>query len=166
MKKIAALLLALGLVLSLTACEKVASFIQGDVTGEVGKVYKTQWFDFSVNSLETVAEYEGVPADEGYVFVVANITEKNTWDGNESIPMSNWDFYMLEGTDTAEINPESPWADAMMPDEFSLAPDEEVTYDVVFMVSENVADVKFVYLEVDEDGGTHATFTIVHNLAA
>jgi|GEM_PF-1087803 len=140
--------------------DRVASVISGDMQGEIGGLYKTQWFDFSVNSMEVVKEYEGQPADDGYQFVVLEVYEKNTWDGGGSIPMGTFDFYVDNAAFSDFVWAESPWTDNMMPDEFTLTPDEEVTYDVVFMVPENVADVDFTYVEIDENQGIGSTFII------
>lgn len=171
MKRISAAVLALFLVLCLGACDaaqnvvnNVASAIQGDVTGEVGKLYSTKWFDFSVNTLTIADTYKGVDADEGYTFLVAEVYELNDWEGDGDIPMSPYDYYALADDDSTEIWPESAWDEAMMPDSFYLEPEEEATYDVVFMVPESAATVKFVYVEMDENGDTYATFTIEHTL--
>ena len=173
MKRILILAMALLMLAGVSACggdtvnnvvNSVTSRLAGDVTGETGVSYETEWFTFQVNSVETVTNYAGVDADEGCVFLIANVYEKNTWDGNDSIPMSCYDYYALEGENAEEIWPEEPWDNAMMPNEFYLAPEEEATYDVVFQVSSDVAEVSFVYVEVDADGGTHATFTIEHAL--
>lgn len=174
MKKLLVLTLALLMLAGVSACgggnpvqnvvDSVASRLSGDVTGAVEKDYQTEWFAFRVNSLQTMENYMGVDADEGCVFLVANVYEKNNWDGEEALPMGNFDFYVLEGEGTEEVWAESPWADEMMPDNFYLEPEEEITYDVVFQVSEDVSTVSFVYVEIDENEGTHATFTIEHAL--
>lgn len=171
MKRILAAGLVLVMVLGLGACggaqgviDSVASALNGDVTGEVGKLYSTEWFDFNVEKLITETSYAGVDADEGYTFLVATVYELNDWAGEDDIPMSNYDFYALAGDDSSEIAPEDAWDEGMMPDVFYLAPEEEATYDVVFMVPDDVESVKFVYVEMDDQGGTHATFTIEHDL--
>lgn len=173
MKKVLAVLLSLTIAMGAVGCggasdaldnaaSGVASFIKGDVTGEVGKNYSTEWFEFSINTLETATEYKGVEVEEGYQFVIANITEKNIWDGNEAIPMGAYDFYMTADGATEEIWMEYSWDDAMMPDEFELQPDETATYDAVFYIPVDTAEAKFVYIEIDENEKVGATFTIVH----
>lgn len=174
MKKLLVLAMALLMLAGVSACgdnnpvqgvvDSVASRLSGDVTGEVGKDYQTEWFAFRVNSLETANVYMDAAAEEGYVFLIANVYEVNNWDGEKALPMGNFDFYVLEGEGTEEVWAESPWDEAMMPDQFYLEPEEEATYDVVFQVSEDVSSVSFVYVEIDEDEGTHATFTIKHAL--
>ncbi len=173
MKKLVLLALTLTLCLGLTACDSVSNAvagvgqglvqeITGHATGEVGKSYKTQWFTFSVNSLDAVTEFEGSTAPDGYVFLVADVTEKNTWEADESIPMYASDFELVVGDETffAEI----PWSENMMPEEFELAPDEEITAPVAFLIPADTKDVKFIYVEIDENNDVGVTFTINHTL--
>ena len=145
------------------ADSRVASVITNDMRGEIGGLYRTQWFDLSVNSMEVVKEYGGQTADAGYRFVVLEVYEKNTWDGEETIPMGTFDFYVDHASFIDYIWPESPWTANMMPDEFDLAPGEEVTYMVVFVVPEGLTDADFIYIEIDEAEGVGSTFAI--NLA-
>lgn len=193
MKQIAVILLALVMAASLVACDNaeelvsqvagavsgavdgaagaVASFLSGDVTGEIGKSYKTEWFTFSVDSIQIVEEYKGelptagyIEADE-YVFLDVVVTEKNTWEAREEIPMSDSDFYLtVEGHEDIQVWSEDPWDDSMMPNQFYLNADEEVTYHLVFAVPKDAVSLNFVYVEIDENNTTHATFTIKHTL--
>lgn len=111
MKKIFALLLALGLVLALTACDQIpglpgsgggkdsvsppsnesdsdnssgssdSGVIEADedgfAYGFLGDTMRTAFFDFTVNSAYTCAEYEGYTPSEGNTLLVADVTFYN-----------------------------------------------------------------------------------------
>lgn len=189
MKRLLVVLLAVLLAASLAACGKsaedivseaagavsgavddvagaVASLLSGDVTGEIGKSYRTQWFTFSVESIQAVEEYKGEVPDEGNMFLDIVVTEKNTWEANDDIPMFCTDFYIeADGYDTYEdIYWLEPWDDSMMPLEFTLAPDEEVTYHLIYELPKEATNIRMIYVEEDENNNIGATFTIKHTL--
>ena len=179
-KQVIAVVLVLAMVLCLTACSdagekvnsvasgvagSVKSFIKGDVTGTLNKSYSTQWFDFTVHSIKTAYSYSGYDVDDGWKFVIVNVTETNTF--GEPIPMSVYDFEL--GTEIPEEEdrwPLEPLDDSpqMMPEEFELADGESATYDVVFVIPDEIVDISFIYVELDDTDATHATFTIKHSL--
>ncbi len=167
-RKLSALILLFTVLVTFTGCTEVQSFLKGDVTGELDKTYSTQWFDFSVNSIETAYEYGGETLEEGYKFVIAEVTERNTFD--EAIPMSCYDFEINgEGIEGEDIYPADPeyfsLSVLMMPSEFQLEVDEIIVKDVVFVIPEDVLDIQFVYIELDEDQNVGATFKIEHTLS-
>lgn len=166
MKKPAALLMSLVLLLCLTACgsttDTISSIIKGDVTGKIGKTYSTQWFDFSIDSITSVDSYEGEAAPDGYQFVDVVITEKNTFD--EEITMGTFDFYMdADELEEYEWILES-WHSSMMPEEFILSIGETVQYHAIFMLPVEITDIRFIYEEINELEELGATFTIQHTL--
>ena len=163
MRKLALLAMALLLGLSLTACTK-ADPNAGEPNGEVGKTYETKWFTFSVDAMEKTSTYKGVEASEGTTFLVCTVTETNNWTEKEALPMSAEDFYVNREGWTEVVWPETAWDDAMMPLTFDLNSEETVTYDVVFAVPEDTADIQFVYVEINESGDKLATFSINHEL--
>ena len=163
MKKLTLFTMALLLGLSLTACAK-ADPNAGEPNGEVGKTYETKWFTFSVDAMSKTPSYKGIEAAEGSTFLVCTVTETNNWEGQESIPMSSEDFYVTREGWAEPVGPEPAWDDAMMPLSFDLAPEETVTYDVVFNIPDDTADIQFVYVEVNENQDEFATFTIKHTL--
>ena len=143
--------------------EGVRSFIKGDVTGELNKSYSTQWFDFTIKSIKTAYSYAGYENNEGYKYVVVAISETNTFD--EPIPMGTFDFYLTaEGLSEEDGLPYEPFDDRMMPSEFELAVGESVDYDLVFEIPDEIIDISFVYIELDEEENVGATFTIKHSL--
>ena len=140
----------------------VAQAIKGNIKGEVGKVYGTQWFEFTIESIEEVGSYAGYEPDDGGILVDVVITEKGTFD--EPSPMGTFDFYMDSDTFLEYIWPLDPFDGSMMPEEFDLAKDEVVTYHMVFEVPEGLSDLVLMYTEWDEEESEGATFTINVNL--
>ena len=179
-KQIIAILLVLTMMFCLTSCsdagekvnslasgaaDSVKSFIKGDVTGVLDKSYSTQWFDFTVHSIKTAYTYADFETDEGWKFVIIDVSETNTF--GEPIPMSAYDFELAaEGLEEEDSWPLAPLEDAekMMPEEFELAHGESARYDVVFVIPDEIIDISFIYVELDENDNTHATFTIKHSL--
>ena len=134
-------------------------------TGGINRTYYTQWFDFTVNYVTVSYEYFDYEADTGWKFVVFNVSETNTFD--EPIPMSNYDFELaaegLAHEDTWPIEP-LEGAYSMMPEEFILDINESATYDVVFVIPDDIYDIDFIYVELDNSDITHETFTVKYTL--
>lgn len=141
-----------------TVGSAVAQMLSGDVTGEVGKAYATQWFDFTVESIKFVEEYAGYRAEDGNELVDVLLTETGTFA--EPSPMGTFDFSIYSPSRDENYWPISPLDDTMMPDEFDLAKDETVKYHMVYEVPEGLSDLALMYVEVDEEENIGVTFTI------
>jgi hypothetical protein len=140
------------------AIDSVGNFLKGNVTGEVDKVYSTEWFNFAVRSIEKVDEYAGYSAEEGFILLDVVVEELNTF--SEDIPMGTFDFYLDSDTFIDYIFPLDPLDDTMMPTEFSLSPSEDVKYHLLYEIPDGVADLRLMYTEIDEEDNEGATFTI------
>jgi uncharacterized membrane protein YeaQ/YmgE (transglycosylase-associated protein family) len=136
----------------------VGSAMKGDVAGEVGKAYLTQWFNFSVLSIGRVEEYAGYEPEEGNVLIDVVIAELCTFD--EPIDMGTSDFYVDADSFLEYVYPIDPLDGTMMPENFKLAPKEKKEYHMVYEVPEGAEGLKLVYTEIDASGGEGATFTI------
>lgn len=137
----------------------VGQYITGDVTGEVGKTYSTQWFTFTVKSIEKVSSYAGyTPAADNELIDVL-ITETCTFD--QAIPMGTWDFKVDHDTFEEWYWPMDPINDTMMPVDFELRPNETVEYHMVYEVPAGYTDLKLLFTEFDEMDNEGATFTIL-----
>jgi hypothetical protein len=136
----------------------VASMLKGDVTGEVGKTYSTQWFNFSVLSIDKVTEYAGYKPEESNILVDVKIAELCTF--NEDTDMSYNDFYLDSDSFEEYVFPIEPLDDTMMPEEFTLKPKEKVEYHIVYEFPEETKGLKLMYTEIDEAENEGATFTI------
>lgn len=171
-RTIAGIILAIALLLSFSGCsqggsgttlDSVKSFLKGDVVGELNKSYSTKWFDFTVKSIKTAYTYGDYDAEQGYKFVIVTVSETNTFD--EPIAMGAYDFEIAaDGLLEEDRYPYAPFTDKMMPEEFELAVDETVEYDVVFIIPDEIIDIRFIYVEIDENENIGATFTINHSL--
>ena len=141
-----------------TVTDSIGQFISGDVTGEINKTYSTQWFSFTVKSIETVSEYAGHTAPEGMKLISVLVEETNIF--GSTIPMGTMDFYVDEVSLLDYIYPISPLDETMMPDEFDLAADETAEYYMIFEVPADISDYMLMYTEIDENNDIGATFTI------
>lgn len=174
MKKLLVLAVSILMLFTFAACnpldaaqQAAAQFLDGEVTGTVGKLYATEWFEFEIKSIEVVDEYAGHTPAEGFVLVDVVVYEKNTF--SESIPMGTFDFYVDDPMDTDYyVKPIDPLDDTMMPTSFNLAVDEEVEYHMVFEVHADAGTIKLMYTEFGEDSDGEetegATFTIPYDL--
>ncbi len=121
--------------------------------GDIGRVFSTMFFDYTVVSAESPAEYDGYTASDGNKLLVLRVKVKN--DFGSTLPMYDTDFQLEWG----EGDEGYAWAvdafnDKMMPLEWELADKEEVTYDMLFEAPAAQNDFSLVYLEVytDKDG--------------
>lgn len=155
-------LAALTLGAALTGCSGITLFNAGKVTdGEIGDTLSNMFFDYTVNSAETVADYDGYTAAAGNKLVVCSVTVENTF--GEELPMYDSDFQLQWGdgeedyawsVDPLEEDADGMPTNAQMPLEWFMAAGAEETYDLLFEVPEDVSEFALVYLEqyTDEDG--------------
>jgi hypothetical protein len=139
----------------------VGSLIKGDVTGEVGKAYLTQWFNFSVLSIARVKEYAGYKPEDGSVLFDVEIAELCTF--NEPTEMGTSDFFVDADSFLEYVYPMPPKDKTMMPENFTLQPKEKAQYHMVFEVPEDAEGLSLVYVELDEKGNEGSTFKIKIN---
>ncbi|MDR0852233.1 MAG: hypothetical protein LBN36_07040 [Clostridiales Family XIII bacterium] len=163
-KRICAIAIVLVMIFSMSACgsgsvsDALAQLIEGNVTGEVGKTYKTQWFSFKVESIEFVKDYKGYEPEDGYDLIDVVITETNIFDDVD--PMGTFDFCVDAESFYDWIWPLDPFDPSMMPMEFDLDVDETVTYHMVYEVPEDEDDMFLQYTEWDDADNEGATFKI------
>ncbi|MDR1205788.1 MAG: hypothetical protein LBL26_09975 [Peptococcaceae bacterium] len=143
---------------ALNTAKSVVEMLSGDVTGEVGKTYATQWFEFTVQSIGEVSEYAGYTPEDGYTLYDVLITETGTFD--EASPMGTFDFYMDASSFEDYIYPLDPMSDDMMPMEFDLEPNQTVEYHMVYEIPSNASGVNLMYTEVDAEENEGVTFNI------
>ncbi len=139
--------------------DKVAQALSGDVTGEVGKTYKTDWFEFNIKSITKVDTYAGYKAADGNQLYDVLVYEKNIFD--EDIPMGTSDFYFDAETFEEYIYPIDPIDNTMMPGEFMLKPKDTAEYHMIYEIPADTVDPKLMYTEIDENDTQGATFTII-----
>lgn len=206
-KRIAMLLALLMLLSSLTACGSLPSHV-GDVLGSsgtdqangegsredggegyavdgyaegfLGETMHTYWFDFTIDSAYTCTEFDGLTPDEGYKFLVAEITLHNTTRSTQ--PMYFWDFQLQwdaqpgEDEDQAfgyplyeEIQNEDgesdfiSVSDLQLPTFYDLGINETRTGTLLYMVPEGAKDYSISFQEIFEDDTEGDLFFIWFN---
>lgn len=155
MKKFVSTLLALALALSLAGCGKDGvSAKDGYAEGRLGDAMHTYFFDYTVNSAYTCADFNGYTPEEGNKVLVAEVTVKNTV--TQSLEMYDTDFQVQWGDDDDGFDfpvtyYADPVSDDQLPEIYSLAVDEERTGLLVFEVPQEETDFSISYLEEFDD---------------
>jgi hypothetical protein len=136
----------------------ISDSISKDVTGKTGETYQTKWFEFTVPSIEKVADYAGRRAEKDHQLYKVQISVKNNRE--EPIPMGTFDFYMDAPDFDEYIWAIPPLDDSMMPEDFILEPGNTVQYVMIFEVPIGAANLSFSYTESDASGNDGATYSI------
>ena len=87
------LVTALTLFVGCGGSSKVIEPKDGLAEGNIGDTFRSYWFDFSVDSIKGVDEYDGYTAAEGNRIVEVAITIKSTV--SYEIPIYSNDFYIV-----------------------------------------------------------------------
>ncbi|MCL2376380.1 MAG: hypothetical protein FWC76_03175 [Defluviitaleaceae bacterium] len=127
---------------------------------EIGRLYSTQWFNFTIHSADMVSEFGGHTAGHGHQLWVVRITQTGTF--REPVPMFIDDWYMDDDSFRAEhlalvafeSHPE------MMPEEFWLPRGTSETHTMLFEVPANTTNLTLNFLEVDDANRTGSQFTL------
>ena len=142
----------------------------GYAYGYIGDKMSDAFFDFTVNSAESAQSYKDYTAAEGNKLVIVDITIHNTFRG--SVPMFASDFYVVYDWNSDPVAYADPInnEDAsltfgdMLPNEYSLAINEEVNGLLVYEVPESSKDITLLfdeYFENEEFGDTYEVdFTV------
>lgn len=142
----------------------------GYAYGFIGDKMSDAFFDFTVNSAESAQSYKDYTAAEGNKLIVVDMTIHNTFRG--SVPMFASDFYVVYDWNSDPVAYADPinsedasktYGD-MLPNEYSLAINEEVNGLLVYEVPESTKDVTLLfdeYFENEEWGDTYEVdFTV------
>lgn len=180
MKRLISSLLALAVLLSLTACSLNFSFefkgnqviepdSDGVAAGYAGDTLRTAFFDMTVENPQFCTEFDGLIPDEGYKFLTADLTLYNYTADDQ--PMYDDDFNVLwtvgEGEDmdfdgdyplyeeVRDKNGNSSYttkSDKQMPVEFTLTVRETRTELLLFQVPEEIQEFYIAFQELVDDG--------------
>lgn len=131
---------------------------------KVGGVYELSpddvmhsvFFDLKINSVDTADELEDYVANEGYIFLIVNVSITNTF--TEVDPMSYADFPVLWGEDEG-CYPDSDFSTAF-PEEYDIAVGETVTGDLIYTVPKDKEEVIMEYYDLWADGSQGDTFNM------
>ena len=135
-----------------------AQMISGEFTGQVGVLYGTQWFDFTVNSKKIGTEYAGYDAGEGNELLIANITITNTSGSPQ--PFGTFDWFVDDTESDYYYYPLDPHTDNMMPEQIMLDDGDTITYDVVIEFPADLPNPFVVYVEMSVQETRGATFML------
>lgn len=138
--------------------------------GRIGDTMQTYFFDYTVNSAYTCTEFAGTTPAEGSMFLVADVTVRNT--DNRSIEMYDTDFQAQWGSDGEEdfrvpitYDTENQMdlptlTDEQLPSTYTLAVDEERTGLLVYEVPAGFQDFSISYQEIFSDDSYGDTFFV------
>ena len=139
--------------------------VGGSAKGEIGDEMVNVFFSFCVNDAALVAEFEGLTAERGLVYLVADITVANVFDGRLTIWSSDFVLQWGEG-DNEYGYPMKKTSDAQMDDAFSLTIDESIEKKLVYVVpvpaDENTYIISYLEFYADEVEGN--TFFVIFDL--
>lgn len=110
-------------------------------------VMTTAFFQFEINSVETYDELENYVPNEGYTFMVVNVSITNTF-GSE-IPMFDADFALLWGEDEGTY-PDTDFVDAL-PAEYYIQDGETTTGNLVYIVPKGQTNFVLEYYDLWDD---------------
>lgn len=164
-KKIFTTLVFATMVFSLVGCHfssNVSSNIEQNISSDstsmvaesTGNSVSVEWFDMTVESSQITQTYGNYTAAEGnqLIDVVVSLTS------TDSIDNTFWsvEFMLDDPTDTElygiPVQADLIGAEDVMPVEFGLAPDESVTYHIIYEIPNTSKDLSLVFVEYFDDG--------------
>jgi len=140
--------------------------VGGTAKASLGEALTNVFFTFSVEGAAFVDEYEGVKAERGFQFLVAEINVTNIDD--EALPMWANDFVIQWGDGANDYGyPIAHFANTQMEDAYTLEPGAGLTTDVVYEIPyrEGENEYNISYLEFFEDGTEGNTFYVIFSLS-
>jgi hypothetical protein len=123
-------------------------------SSQPGQVLTNTFFEWNITNIRKETNIDGLTPAAGNIFIVADTKSTNVFEGNESIPVGNFDFYLLYEDDDGEIA-EVPaleeFTDGMYPDEVMEAPGGSVEGFLVFEAPEATQAAMLTYYEIWDD---------------
>lgn len=166
-KKLLAAVLACGMLAAMTGCnpKETISSLQNEMQAggrEHSKDYSASgdealsnaFFEYKINSAQLFSSVEDyLPDAKGRAFLVVDVTIKNIFQDDTSIPMSPADFELSWTGNTGEYEyPVSNFGLAdQLPDEWTQLKGNTKTGKIVFFVPDNVESIDLIYREIYED---------------
>ena len=120
--------------------------VDGWLGANIGEKVSAKWYDYTVNKVEFLNEYEGYKVEDNDVTLVhASITIKNTSDKEVYLFEDDfalvWDLEKEERSYTTSI---APYTDTMLK-EMALGIGEEKTIDTVYEIKKDVKKPMAIY---------------------
>jgi hypothetical protein len=128
--------------------------VDGWMGTEIGNKVSAKWYDFTVNSVDFVNDYEGYSASDGNILVHASITITNT--SEKTIYLFDGDFALVWDLDKDERSyaySKEAYTDTMLTNEYAINVGETKTIDTIYEISKNnKKPMAIYYYEQYSDG--------------
>ena len=129
--------------------------VGGWMGANIGETINAKWYDFTVNNVEIVDEYEGYKVEDSDSHLVhASITIKNT--SNKEVYLFDGDFSLVWNLDKEERDYATSieaYTDTMLKNEMVIGINEEKTIDTVYVIKKSVKKpMAIFYYEQYTDG--------------
>lgn len=119
-------------------------------------VMESAFFDMNINSIRLTKELEDYVTEDGWTFMVVNVTIENTFD--MEIPMSDADFALLWGEDEGTY-PDMDFVDAL-PQEYYIGVGESETGNLIYIIPDSETEFILEYYDLWDDDFEGNTFNM------
>ena len=119
-------------------------------------VMQSAFFDMNINSIRLTKELEDYVTEDGWTFMVVNVTIKNTFD--MEIPMSDADFALLWGEDEGTY-PDPDFVDSL-PTEYYIGVGESETGNLIYIIPDEKNEFILEYYDLWDDDFEGNTFNM------
>src|SRR5574344_1175964 len=120
--------------------------VDGWMGSSIGDKVSAKWYDFTVNSIEFVNDYNGYTAKDGNILVHASITITNTSDKN--IYLFDGDFALiwdLSNDDRPYAYSMDAYTDTMLTNEMIIEKGATRTIDTVYEIDKTIKKPMAIY---------------------
>ena len=125
---------------------------------QIGRMYPTQWFFFSIHSVERVDGFAGRTAAPGHQLWKVEITQIGTFP--EPVPMGTFDWFMDDDSFRAYMWPHIAFDGRMMPEFFWLDIGQRETHIMLFEVPAETTNLTLNFVEIDYYGAEGSHFVL------
>lgn len=160
---------AFAAMLMLTGCggngliknDSVVKAQDGYAEGRIGTTFETAFFNYSVDDVKYISEYEGLKPAEGMQLIDATITVTNTF--GDEMPLF-YDDFQVQWHDLGQeeeffgYGTLIPGSTTLIPEEMVLKRAETFTGHVVYEVPAEAKEFSISFLELFEDGAEGDVF--------
>ena len=123
-------------------------------------VMHSAFFDMNINSIRLTKELEDYVTEDGWTFMVVNVTIENTF--SMEIPMSYADFALLWGEDEGTY-PDLDFVDAL-PEEYYIGVGESETGTLIYIYPDEKTEFILEYYDLWDDDFEGNTFNMHINI--
>ena len=134
---------------------------EGYAEGRIGGTFRTAFFDFTIDDVDSCSSYEGYTPADGMQLIDVTVTVKNTF--GDELPMFNSDF-QIQWHDLGDKDEDFGVgvilsdSETVMPEEYTQKRAETVTYHIIYEVPAEAKEFSISYLEYYSDDTTGDVF--------